>query len=417
MSQMKSSENKVGESKAVVSTPARSSYDVVIVGGAMFGSSVAWFLANNPDFNGSVLVVERDTSYEHCSTAHTNSCMRQQFSSEINVRVSQFGAEFVKNMREFMGNDPRVPELSIHNFGYMYLADNEAFADTLRESQRVQAACGAGTKIMTPEDIARDYPFYQLDDIVAASHNTQDEGYFDGNTVFDWWKRSAREQGVEYVANEVVAMTRNDAGNKVTSVTLKSGEVIQCGTVVNASGPRAVLTSRMAGIEIPVEPRKRYTFIFDAAQRLDRDLPLTIDPTGIHLRTDGTYYMAGCQGFDDPAVDYDDFEQDHSLWEEKVWPAIAHRIPQFEAIKLMNSWAGHYAYNTFDQNAILGSHTEVENFIFVNGFSGHGFQQSPAMGRGTAELIAYGEYRSLDLTPFNFDRIAKGEQYLEKAVI
>lgn len=417
MSQMKSSENKSGAAKAVVSTPARNRYDVVIVGGAMFGSSVAWFLANNPDFDGSVLVVERDTSYEHCSTAHTNSCMRQQFSNEINVRVSQFAAEFVKNMREFMGNDPRVPELAIHNFGYMYLADNEAFADTLRESQKVQAACGAGTKIMTPEEIARDYPFYQLDDIVAASHNTQDEGYFDGNTVFDWWKRSAREQGVEYVANEVVAMARNAAGNKVTSVTLKSGEEIQCGTVVNASGPRAVLTSRMAGIELPVEPRKRYTFIFDAAQRLDRDLPLTIDPTGVHLRTDGTYYMAGCQGFDDPAVDYDDFEQDHTLWEEKVWPAIANRIPQFEAIKLMNSWAGHYAFNTFDQNAILGAHNEVENFIFVNGFSGHGFQQSPAMGRGTAELITYGEYRTLDLTPFNFERIVKREKYVEKAVI
>lgn len=414
---MKSSENMSSTAKTVVPTPARSSYDVVIVGGAMFGSAVAWFLANNPDFNGSVLVVERDTSYEHCSTAHTNSCMRQQFSSEINVRVSQFAAEFVKNMREFMGNDPRVPELSIHNFGYMYLADNEAFAQSLRESQAVQAACGAGTKIMTPAEIARDYPFYKLDDIVAASHNTVDEGYFDGNTVFDWWKRSAREQGVEYVANEVVAMTRNAASNKVTSVTLKSGEEIQCGTVVNASGPRAVLTSRMAGIEIPVEPRKRYTFIFDAAQRLDRDLPLTIDPSGVHVRTDGNYYMAGSQGFDDPAMDYDDFEQDHSLWEEKVWPALANRIPQFEAIKLMNSWAGHYAYNTFDQNAILGAHTEVENFIFVNGFSGHGFQQSPAMGRGTAELIAYGEYRSLDLTPFNYERIAKGEKYVEKAVI
>ncbi len=403
--------------KAIVSSPMKSSYDVVIVGGAMFGSSVAWFLANNPDFNGSVLVVERDTTYENSSTAHTNSCMRQQFSREINVRVSQFAAEFVKNFHEYMGSDPRVPHLSIQSYGYMYLADNQAFADVLAESQKVQAACGAGTKILSPEDIARDYPFYKVDDIVAASHNLVDEGYFDGNTVFDWWKRSAREKGVEYLANEVVAMTRNGAGNKVESVTLKSGEVISCGTVVNASGPRAVLTSRMAGIELPVEPRKRYTFIFDAAKPLDRDLPLTIDPTGVHMRTDGTYYLAGCPPNEDPAVDYDDFEQDHTLWEEKVWPIIANRIPQFEAIKLINSWAGHYAFNTFDQNAILGPHTEVENFLFVNGFSGHGFQQSPAMGRGTAELITYGQYRELDLSPFNYERIAKGEKYIEKAVI
>ena len=401
----------------VSETPKSAAYDVVIVGGAMLGSSVAWFLADNPDFDGSVLVVEKDPTYEFTSTARTNSCMRQQFSREINVRVSQFAADFVKNFRSFMGDDPRVPDVPLHSYGYMYLADNQAFADVLREIQKIQAACGAGTKFMTPEEIGRDYPFYNLDGIVAGNHNLVDEGYFDGNTLFDWWKRSAREKGVEYVTNEVVAMTRNAAGSRVESVSLASGEVVACGTVVNASGPRAVRTSRMAGIEIPVEPRKRYTFIFDAEQPLDRDLPLTIDPSGVHMRTDGAYYLAGCPPDDDPAVDYDDFDQDFSIWEEKVWPIIANRIPQFEAIKLINSWAGHYAFNTFDHNAILGPHSEVENFIFVNGFSGHGFQQSPAMGRGTSELIAYGEYRTLDLTPFNYDRIPENRPFLEKAVI
>ena len=402
---------------AISNLPKQASYDVVIVGGAMYGSSVAWFLADNPDFDGSILVVERDPTYEFTSTAHTNSCMRQQFSREINVRISQFAAEFVKNFRRFMGDDPRVPEVVLQSFGYMYLADNEAFAAVLRESQKIQEACGAGTRFMTPEEIKRDYPFYHLDDIVGANHNRVDEGYFDGNTLFDWWRRSAREKGAEYVTNEVVAMTRNAAGSRVESVTLKSGEVVACGTVVNASGPRAVRTSRMAGIEIPVEPRKRYTFIFDAERPLDRDLPLTIDPSGVHMRSDGAYYLAGCPPDEDPAVDYDDFEQDHGIWEDKVWPIIAKRVPQFEAIKLINSWAGHYAFNTFDQNAILGRHTEVGNFIFVNGFSGHGFQQSPAIGRGTAELITYGEYRSLDLSPFDYARIPEKRPFLEKAVI
>ncbi len=299
----------------------------------------------------------------------------------------------------------------------MYLADNDDFAETLRECHEIQVSCGAGTKIMTADEIKRDYPFYNLDDIVVGSHNLIDEGYFDGGTLFDWWKRSAREKGVEYIGNEVVSMQRNATGTRVETVTLKSGEVIGCGTVVNASGPRAVLTSRMAGIELPVEPRKRYTYIFDAAQPLDRDLPLTIDPSGIHMRTDGAYYLAGGPPDDDPAVDYDDYEPDHSIWEEKVWPVLANRIPQFEAIKLINSWVGHYAFNTLDQNAILGPHTTVENFIFVNGFSGHGLQQSPAMGRGTSELITYGEYRSLDLSPFNFQRIERNEPFDEKAII
>lgn len=392
-------------------------YDVVIVGGAMLGSSVAWFLTDNPDFNGSILVVEKDSSYEFSSTAHTNSCMRQQFSREINVRISQFAAEFVNNFQEFMGNDPRVPEIHFQSYGYMYLAGNEGFATTLTESQKVQAECGAATKIMTPAEIQRDYPFYKLDDIVLGSHNLVNEGYFDGNTIFDWWKRSARERGAEYIQNQVVAMTNNAANTKVESITLSSGETVACGLVVNASGPRAVLTSRMAGIEIPVEARKRYTYIFDAEQPLERDLPLTIDPSGVHMRSEGSYYLAGCPPHVDLAVDYDDFVQDHSLWMDKVWPAIAARIPQFESIKLINSWAGHYAFNTFDQNAIMGPHTEVENFIFVNGFSGHGFQQSPAMGRGTAEWITYGEYRSLDLSPFNYKRIVDNKPFVEKAVI
>ncbi|MGJ8623180.1 MAG: NAD(P)/FAD-dependent oxidoreductase [Yoonia sp.] len=397
--------------------PEKTNYDVIIVGGAMYGTAVAWFLADNPDFDGSILVVERDPTYEFTSTAHTNSCMRQQFSAAINIKVSQFAADYVKNFRAYMGGDARVPHPRLHSFGYMYLADNPGFAAVLQENQKLQAACGAGTRHMTPDAIAAAYPFYNLDDILAANHNTQDEGYFDGNTMFDWWKRMAKERGVQYLTNEVIAMNRNAAGTRVESVILKSGEVIGCGTVVNASGPRAVRTSRMAGIDIPVEPRKRYTFIFEAQTPLDRDLPLTIDPSGVHMRTDGTYYMAGCPPDVDVAVDYDDFTPDHDIWENKVWPAIAHRIPQFEAIRLRNSWVGHYAYNTLDQNAILGPHSEVENFIFVNGFSGHGFQQSPAMGRGTAEWITYGGYRSLDLTPFHYDRIVRGEKFVEKAVI
>jgi len=403
--------------KADFSSPSKTSYDVVIVGGAKIGSSVAWFLSNNADFGGSVLVVEKDPSYEFSSTSHTNSCMRQQFSTEINIRISQFAAEFVTNFQEYLANDPRVPEIHFQSYGYLYLADNQDFANVLRDAQALQARCGAGTMTMTPEEIKRDYPFYHLDDIVVGNHNLVNEGYYDGNTVFDWWKRLAQEKGVEYICNQVVGMTKNSQGSKVKSITLASGEQINCGKVVNASGPRAVLTSRMAGIEIPVEPRKRYTYIFEAEQPLDRDLPLTIDPSGVHMRSEGSYYLAGCPPDIDPAVDYDDFVEDHSLWQEKAWPAIANRIPQFEAIKLVNSWVGHYAYNTLDQNAILGAHDEVENFIFVNGFSGHGFQQAPAMGRGAAELITYGEYRSLDLTPFGFQRITDNAPFVERAVI
>jgi len=391
----------------MVATPKNSSYDIVIVGGAIMGSSTAWFLTENEDFNGSVLVVEREPSYENCSTAHTNSCMRQQYSTELNVRISQFAAEFVKNIRERMGNDERVPELSIQSFGYMYLADNEPFANVLRENQKIQLKAGAATRLMTPDEIKTHYPFYNVDDIVLGSINTVDEGYWDGATVFEWWRRQARERGVEYIENEVVSMTKNASGTKVESVTLKSGEIVSCGTVVNASGPRASRTSEMAGINLPVEPRKRYSWIFKAEQPLDRDLPLTIDPSGVHVRENGSgTYQCGGHSEIDPAVDYDDFAVDQSMWENHVWPILATRIPQFESIKLTNEWGGHYSMNTFDHNAIMGPHN-----------AGHGLQQSPAMGRGTAEYLTYGEYRTLDMTPFSYERIVNNQPIIETAII
>ena len=397
-------------------TPNKTSYDIVIIGGAIMGSSTAWFLTDNADFNGSVLVIERDSSYEFCSTAHTNSCMRQQFSNELNVRISQFAADFVKNMRDYMGGDERIPELGIQNYGYMYLADNPEFAATLRDNQSVQLAAGAETEILSADQIAARYPFYNVEDIELGSINLKDEGYWDGGTVFDWWRRQAQERGVEYVSNEVVAI--NQADGKVISVVLKSGDEIHCGQVVNATGPRAAKTAAMVRLELPVEPRKRFTWIFTAEQPLPMELPLTIDPSGVHFRQDGpTTYLAGCPADPDPAVEFDDFVMDHNRWQDHVWPIIATRIPQFEAIKVVTEWAGHYAFNTFDQNAVLGAHPDLPNFVFLNGFSGHGLQQSPAMGRGTAEWLTYGEYRSLDLSPFSYERILRDQPLIEKAVI
>lgn len=396
-------------------TPKLKTYDVVIIGGAMMGASVAWFLANRPDFDGSVLVVERAPDYEFSSTAHSNSCIRQQFTQPINVQVSQFGADYVHNFRQYMGGDPDVPEIHMQPFGYMYLAATAEGEQVLRAAQQMQAAEGAGTQILTRDMLAEQFPFYNLDGIRIGSHNPVDEGYFDGGCMFDWWRRKARAGGVEFINNEVTGISRS--GNQVTGVVLADGTQIGAGHVVNAAGPRAGQVAQMAGLELPVEPRKRYTFVFEAARPLDVDLPLTVDPSGVHVRSEGKYYMAGCPPFEDPAVAPDDFVEDHSLWEEKVWPAIAERIPQFEALKLIQSWVGHYAYNTLDQNAIIGAHPEVSNFMMINGFSGHGLQQAPAMGRGLAEWIATGRYETLDLSPFAFDRIPAGQPLLEQAVI
>ncbi|MEM8592700.1 MAG: FAD-binding oxidoreductase [Pseudomonadota bacterium] len=394
--------------------PQHDSYDIVIVGGAMMGSSTAFWLTKL-GFQGRVLVVEMDPTYQACSTAHTNSCIRQQFSNELNIRISQTTAQFIKNIREEMEDD-RVPDIHFQSYGYMYLSGDPAFAATLRELAALQRSLGAETEILQPEEIAARYPFYNLDGIVVGSINTKDEGYWDGGTVFEWFRRLARERGTEYCQNRVAGFRKT--GARITHVVLESGDEIACGQVVNASGPRGGATASMAGIELPVEPRKRFTWIFSAEEPLDRELPLTIDPSGVHCRQDGPQtYLAGATPEDDPAVDPTDFSMDQDTWMEKAWPAIAHRIPAFERIKIVAEWAGHYAFNTLDQNAVMGSHPDAENFVFLNGFSGHGLQQSVPMGRGTAEWLMHGEYRSLDMSPFSIDRIVEKRPYLEKAVI
>ena len=304
----------------------------------------------------------------------------------------------------------------MHPFGYMYLAGDTAEAERLRAAQAVQAGLGGATRIMDPDEIGAEYPFYDLDGIVLGSHNPVDEGYFDGTTMFEWWRRIARERGVTYLEGEVTGIAQT--GGAVTGVTLADGRALPGDIVVDAAGARGARVAAMAGIALPVEPRKRYTWVFEAARPLDRDLPLTIDPSGVHCRQDGANYMAGATPADDPAVDPDDFAGQWDIWEERVWPALAARIPAFESLRVVHSWVGHYDLNTFDANALLGPVADgPAGFMVMNGFSGHGLQQSAAMGRGLAERIVHGRYVSLDLTAFSPDRLARGEAFPERAVI
>jgi len=316
-----------------------------------------------------------------------------------------------------LGGGTDVPNLSIRNFGYLYLADSEPFADTLRTDQELQAACGAGTRMLSSDQIAERYPFFDLDDIVAGSLNTVNEGAFDAPLMVDWLRRMARRSGVDYVANRVVGMSVSNG--RIDTVTLESGEEIASGHVINAAGTHAPVVSAMVGVDLPIEPRRRYTYIFVVEHPLDRDLPLTIDPTGVHLRSYGEHdYLVGCPPLrGDPAVAVDDFDFEPGIWEQKLEPIISRRIPAFGALSVTDSWVGHYDYNTFDQNAIIGPHDELSNLLFCCGFSGHGSQQAPAFGRGLAELIVHGSYRTLDLSDLTYSRIPANQPLTERAVI
>ncbi|QIE57872.1 FAD-binding oxidoreductase [Pikeienuella piscinae] len=380
----------------------------------MIGSACAWFLASCAGFDGSVLVVERDPSLETASTTRSGSSIRQQYTTGINIRISQFAAEHIHNFRDQTGGDADAPEIAIRSFGYLFLA-TEAGAPTLREAAALQRSLGVPTRLLDPAALGAAFPAINTDGVALASHNARDEGYFDGDGMHPWWRKQAKKRGVEFATDEVIAIDRD--GDRVVAVRLRSGDRIATGAVVNAAGPRASGVAAMAGLSIPVEPRKRFCWIFDAATPPEGPFPLLIDPSGVYVYPRGGAYHTGCAPEDDRAVAPDDLAMDPEIFMEKVWPTLAARVPAFEALKVRAEWAGHYAYNTLDQNAVIGPHPELRNFLLVNGFSGHGLQQAPAMGRGISELIAYGEYRTLDMSVLGCQRILSGQPFLEKAVI
>lgn len=400
----------------------RESYDVVIVGGGVMGSCTAYWLAENPDFNGSVLLIERDPSYARSSSALSAAGIRVQFSNRANVEIGQFGTEFIRDFPDRMEVEGDRPGLGFHPGGYLFLANTEDQVRILRENHAVQRAAGADVELWDADRLKWAFPHLKTDDILLASYGLSGEGWFDNTGIMAGARRKARTLGVDIVTDEVVGITRD--GDRVTGVTLASGVAVAAGTIVNAAGPRGGQLAALAGITLPVEPRKRTLFVYDAAQTPegtarvnDGRLPLMVDPSGVWCRPEGRFFLAGGVPEVDDTTAYDDFDPDHPEWENQIWPALADRSEQFEALKIVRFWAGHYDYNTFDQNGIVGRHPEIRNFIFQNGFSGHGLQQGPAVGRAVMELITYGGYRTIDLTDMRFERIAEKRPFLEQAIV
>lgn len=397
-------------------------YDVIIVGGAVIGSAVAYYLMSDPDFDGSVLIVERDPRFAQASTSLSAASIRTQFSNAINVKISQYGAQVIRDFAQLMQVGEDRPDLGFQPGGYLFLAATEAQAQILRDNHAAQTSCSADVVLWNADELATAFPHLNTGDVRLASYGRSGEGWFDNSGLMNGFRAKARALGADFAVDEVVAIDRD--GPRVTGVTLASGAAFACGTIVNASGPRAARTARMAGLDIPVEPRKRTLFVFDCANSPQGSaavnqgrLPLMIDPSGVFCRPEGRYFLTGCPPIDDPAVDYDDFAPRHEEFEEIIWPALAERSQAFEAIRQVNMWAGHYAFNTLDHNMIVGRHPEVTNFIFANGFSGHGLQQAPATGRGVAELIIHDGFRALDLSPLGVERILENRPFLERAVI
>lgn len=396
-------------------TPLHAAYDTVIVGGAVMGSSVAWHLAALTGAPQRILVIEKDMSYAHCASALSAGSIRQQYSSPINIDISLYGVDFIRNLGVHLAVGDERPDVGLREGGYLYLA-GEAGAPVLAENQALQQARGADILLLDRQALAARFPWLALDGLSCGTWGRTGEGWFDGYGLMQAFRRKARDAGVSYLQAEVTALER--AGERVTHVVLADGRRIACGALVNAagaSGNRRV--AAMAGVAIPVWGKKRCVYHFTARDALPA-FPLLIDTTGVWARPEGDGFICGYSP--DDLVETDDsadFEVDWPLFEEVIWPALAARVPAFETIRPGAAWAGHYDMNLFDHNAIVGRLGTLENMYVAAGFSGHGLQQSPAVGRGLAELIVEGRYRSLDLGPLGFDRLAANRPLLERNVI
>ncbi len=388
--------------------------DVVIVGGAIVGSAVATFLALRDDSDARIVVVERDPSYRTSSTTLSAASIRQQFSTPLNVRLSQFGIGVVRDPAVLLGIDGEdAPGFDFVEGGYLFLA-TPAGLPTLEANHALQRALGVDVVLLTPDELAHRFPWLRVDDLAGGSLGLSGEGWFDAAALLGAFRRKARSLGVDYRTGEVVGIDRS--GDTVTGVRLADGSAIDATWIVNAGGPRAAEVARMAGLTLGVEPRKRLVYHFESPARVAS--PLTIDPSGVYFRPEGPAYIAGYSplpGEPDPATL--GLRAEHRPFEERVWPALAHRVPGFEQLRLLDAWAGHYEVHTLDHNAVIGPHPIVRNFLFANGFSGHGLQQAPAVGRGLAEWIVTGRYETLDLAPLGYDRILRNETIVERNVI
>lgn len=370
--------------------------DVVIVGAGIVGASVAYWLTRL-DPSLSVLLIERDRSFAKASSSLSASSIRQQFSSAVNIQMSRFGVQF---LREF--------GIPLTEGGYLYLGA----AKPLEELHEIQQANGADVALLTPDELKKRFPWLNVDDIELASLGLSGEGWFDGPALHAAVLRRARSQGAKLIEADVRGFDL--AGGAVRALRLADGSKIECRHAVNAAGPWARTLAAAAGIDLPVHARRRTVFVLSCPDPLP-GCPLVIDPSGFWFRPEGRHYIAGTA----PEPDVDDLplEPNYAEFDEALWARMARRVPAFEALRIERAWAGYYEMNLFDCNAVIGAHPAVPNLWFANGFSGHGMQQAPAAGRGVAELILRGKFETLDLAPLGFERLLENRPLRELSVI
>ncbi len=388
----------------------KKTYDVIIIGGGIMGSATAYYLMKMDD-SLKVAVVERDPSYARASTTLSMSNVRIQFSLKENIQISQYTFQVLENFEAEMTVEDRRPKIYFHREGNLFLVAQEN-KEAAEQAFALQKELGCRIEWWSPETIKHRFALYEPGSLVGATFGP-DDGHFDAYAALTAYKAKARYLGAQYRDDEVTAIQQT--GGKVTGVTLAGGQNLAAGFVVNCAGAWAAQIADTAGVKLPVIPVKRQVFALDTAVKPESPLPLTVLPSGMYFRSEtGGLILLGKSLAEDP--EGFNFSWDEKRFMEILWPELAEFVPAFERLRLVRGWAGLYAVNTLDGNAILGEWPEIKGLYLANGFSGHGLQQAPAVGRYLSELILTRPV-TLDLSIFKPNRILENKPLSEGGLV
>ena len=384
---------------------------VVIVGGGVMGAATACFLAR--DHGRPVTVLERDPRYARAASALSASSIRQQFSQPVNIALSQWSLAFLRRAADELAVDGDAPALGLVEAGYLYLAA-EAQSHAMRANHAVQRAAGADIALLAPEALAARFPWLALEGLALGALGCSGEGWFDGPALLHAFRRKARACGAQFVTADAVGF--ESTGGRVAAVLCSDGRRFEADALVIAAGAWSAPLGAQLGVDLPVVAKKRDVFVFDAPASLP-GCPLVIDPTGVWFRPEGRGFIAGAAPRDDSLDEEPLDDIDHAWFDEHLWPALAARVPAFEALRVRSAWAGYYEMNVFDHNGLAGALPGWRNAYTACGFSGHGMQQAPAVGCALAGLLAGGRREGPDIGPLSPHRIVEGRRLLERNVI
>lgn len=357
-------------------------FEVTVIGGGVMGAATACFLAR--DHGATVTVIERDPSYSRASSSLSLSSIRQQFSQPANMALSRWSVEFLRRAADELATADDSPAIGLVEPGYLYLATPAGEA-TLREVHAVQRAEGVDVALLSPAELAARFPWLAVGDLTLGSLGLSGEGWFDGPALHRAFRRKAKACGVRVIDAEVVGF--DTAGERVTAVRCANGSLVGGDAFVIAAGAWSAPLGSALGVELPVHAKKRDVFVLETPASLP-GCPLVIDPSGFWFRTEGSLILAGGPPRGDDPDEAPLHDIDHGLFDEQLWPTLAARVPALEALRVRSAWAGYYEMNAFDHNGLAGRLPGYANAFTACGFSGHGMQQSPAVGHSMARLIA-----------------------------